>query len=430
MVTAKIEALSHEGRGIAHVDGKITFVFGALPGETVEFRYNALHRQYDEGSAVNVLEKSVDRVVPQCAHFGVCGGCSLQHMSVEAQRAHKQAILLEHFAHQANVAPKEILEPLFDQAWEYRRRARLSIKYVEKKGAVLVGFHERGARYVAQISQCEILHPSIGRKIKALSELLMQCEMKAQIAQCEVAIGDNTSAIILRNLVELPHSDLEKLIGFARDNHLHLYLQPKNAESIYPVYPENPDALFYEIPAQQIKMFFKPAQFTQINQGVNLKMLARALALLDLQKTDHVLDLFCGIGNFSLPIAKFCEKIIGVEGSDSSILQAQKNALENNIHNAEFYTQDLSADFSAQTWCQRTYDKVLLDPPRTGAKELIPYFSLWKPKVIVYISCNSITLARDTQLLLQLGYTLEKAGIMDMFPHTEHVEAIAVFLRG
>jgi 23S rRNA (uracil1939-C5)-methyltransferase len=425
----QVTQLSHEGRGIAHVNGKTTFLFGGLPGETVQCRYSKLHRQYDEGTVVEVLEKSVDRVIPRCAHFGVCGGCSLQHLSPDAQRAHKQSVLLEHFQHQADCQPKEILPPLHGASWSYRRKARLSVRFVPKKEAVLVGFRERGTSYVAQIQQCEILHPSIGLKIKALSELFMQCDMKAHIAQLEIAIGDNATAIVLRHLAPLPQGDIDKLVTFAQNNQLHLYFQPGGADTVHPVYPENPDALFYDIPDFQIRMHFQPTHFTQINQEMNLKMLARAVDLLQLEKTDRVLDLFCGIGNFSLPIAKHCAEVIGVEGAESSIIQAKINAQENNITNTQFFTQDLAGDFQQAPWYQNTFDKILLDPPRVGAQEIIPHIKTWQPKRIVYVSCNPITLARDTKELLALGYELEKAGIMDMFPHTEHVEAIALFIK-
>ncbi|OGT43782.1 MAG: hypothetical protein A3F13_08450 [Gammaproteobacteria bacterium RIFCSPHIGHO2_12_FULL_40_19] len=429
IITAKVTQLNHEGRGIAHVNAKATFLFAALPGETVNFQYTKCHRQYDEGTVVEVLEKSNDRVTPRCPHFGVCGGCSMQHISSDTQRMHKQAVLLEHFQHQANCQPETIMEPLSANAWEYRRRARLSVRFVPKKDAVLVGFRERGTSFVAKLDACEILHPAIGRKIKALGELFMQCEMKSHIAQIEVAIGDNAAAIVIRHMVELPQIDIDKLIHFARDNDLHLYFQPKGPNTIHPIFPENPDELFYEIPDHQIKMVFKPSQFTQINQAINLKMINRALELLDLQKTDRALDLFCGIGNFSLPMAKYCGAVVGVEGAENSIIQAQKNAIANDIQNVSFYTQDLLADLSQAVWSKDRYDKVLLDPARVGAKELMPHIAVWQPERIVYVSCNPITLARDSKALLALGYRLDKAGVMDMFPQTDHIEAIALFVR-
>lgn len=427
-VPAEITDLSHEGRGIAHINGKATFVFGGLPGETVQLKYTAIHKQFDEAIATDVLfNPSPNRTTPPCPHVGICGGCSLQHMQSEAQRIQKQKILLEHFQHQANCQPKEILPPLLGNTLGYRRKARLSVRFVPKKESVLIGFRERGSSFVAQIDQCEVLHPSVGYKIKALRNLFMQLEKKYDIPQLEIAIGDINAAVIIRHLSALSDHDLQLLITFARDNHLDFYLQPKGVESIHPLYPEQPNALFYSIPAHHIKMFFKPEHFTQVNTEINLQMIDRAIALLALEKTDYVLDLFCGIGNFSLPIAKYCKQVIGIEGSACSVLQAQKNAIANKISNVTFYTQDLTQDFSNISWTKNHYDKILLDPARTGAKEILPYIAIWKPKRVVYVSCNPITLARDTAQLLALGYTLEKAGIMDMFPHTTHVEAIAVF---
>lgn len=429
LVTANITSMSHEGRGITHIDGKTTFLFGGLPGETVQFQYTQCHSKLDEGNVTDVITASPNRVAPLCQHFGVCGGCSLQHLSPDAQRAHKQTILLEHFQHQANCVPAEVLPPIFADQWGYRRRARLSVKYVTKKNAVLVGFRERNSSFVANIQQCETLHPSIGKKINALSVMLTQLEMKSHIPQLEIAIGDTITAVIVRHMVELPASDCEKLIAFAKDNNLHLYFQPKGNDSIHPVFPENPEPLFYIIPSHALTIFFQPAQFTQINQAMNLQMIARAIDLLALQKTDRVLDLFCGIGNFSLPIAAHCAEVVGVEGAESAIVQAKKNADFNHITNTEFYVQDLAVDLKKAAWSEKRYDKILLDPPRAGAKELMPYISVWKPTRIVYVSCNPITLARDAEYLLQLGYRLEKAGVMDMFPHTEHVEAIALFVK-
>lgn len=428
LATATVEALNHEGRGVAHVNGKTTFLFGALPTETVQFRYTRCHSKYDEGATTEVITASSDRAIPRCQHFGVCGGCSLQHLLPEKQRSHKQAVLLEHFLHQAHCAPKEILPPLFADEYGYRRRARLSVKYVTKKNAVLVGFRERDSSFVADIKQCETLHPSIGYKIKLLSELLMCLETKSDIPQLEISIGDTISAVIVRHLIKLPESDREKLILFAKEHALCFYCQPKGPDSIHPLYPEKPPTLFYDIPAENLKMEFVPAQFTQINQAVNLKMIARALELLALTKDDHVLDLFCGIGNFSLPIARHCAQVTGVEGSESAIAQAIQNAKKNNLQNTEFYTSDLSAEITGK-WREKRYDKILLDPPRAGAAEMLPYIARFQPSRIVYISCNPITLARDTQTLLQLGYCLEKAGVMDMFPHTEHIEAIALLTR-
>lgn len=426
-LTACVTQFSHEGRGIAQINGKTTFLFGALPNETVQFRYLRCHKQYDEGQVVSVEDASTDRVTPKCAHFNICSGCSLQHLSSESQIKHKQAVLLEHFAHQATCQPDIIASPIEGPLWGYRRKARLSVRDVHKKNKVLVGFREHDGRYVADISRCEVLHPSVGDKIELLSTLLMTLEMKAEIPQIEIAVGDNATVIIIRHLKPLPENDLQKLMSFSQQYQLQLYLQPGGAESIHPA---TADAnLYYDIPAYQIRMHFQPTQFTQVNQDINLKMLDQAIDWLDLQNEDRILDLFCGIGNFSLPMAKRCKHVVGVEGSTDSIAQAIKNAAFNQISNTDFYVHDLTLPVDLTTWFNQRYDKILLDPPRAGAKELMPYIKHWSPKRIVYVSCNPITLARDTKYLLDLGYHLEKAGVMDMFPHTQHVEAMALFVR-
>ena len=429
-VTTTISALSHEGRGIAQIEGKTTFIFGALTDESVTFKYTKCHRQFDEGLAIDIDNASPDRTTPECAHFGVCGGCSLQHLNEPAQIKHKESVLLEHFAHQADTKPQSIASPIQAAPWGYRRKARLSVRYVPKKNKVLVGFREQDARFVADITTCEVLDKSIGKKIALFSDLLMQLEAKAQIPQIEVAIGDNATAIIIRHLEPLIASDLQHLVDFANDHSLHLYLQPKGPNTIHCVTPNKNDAvLFYDIPNFDIRMHFHPAHFTQVNQAVNLQMLDQAIDWLDLKDTDHVLDLFCGIGNFSLPIAKRCQHVTGVEGAESSISQAKINAENNHIKNTDFHVHDLTLPSNLTPWHNRAYNKILLDPPRAGAKEVMPDIAKWLPERIVYVSCNPITLARDAKYLLELGYRLEKAGVMDMFPHTQHVEAMALFTR-
>lgn len=427
-MTATVESLNHEGRGVAHINGKTTFLFGGLPGETVSFRYAHCHGKYDEGTVIEVITPSDHRVTPKCAHFGTCGGCALQHLSVAAQRAHKEKVLLEHLQHQAQCTSVNIAEPLFAASFGYRRRARLSARYVIKKEKVLVGFRERQSHYIAELTQCETLHPSVGLQLNALGELLSSLIIKTDIPQIEVAIGDNATAVIVRHMVTMPNADQEKLIAFAKKNHWQLYFQPSTTDSIHPVFPNNPEKLFYDLKAQNIRVYFKPAHFTQINAEINAQMVTRAIDWLDLQKTDRVLDLFCGIGNFSLSMARNCKTVVGIEGSDAAITQAKENAIENHLTNTAFYTHDLTKT-SKDPWYQASYDKILLDPPRAGALELLENMAIWQPKRIVYVSCNPITLGRDTKYLLQLGYQLEKAGVMDMFPHTEHIEAIALFQR-
>ena len=426
---ATITGLSHDGRGIAHIDGKTIFLFGGLPNETVLFRYNKLHSRFDEGRVVEVLSASPERIKPRCAHFELCGGCSLQHMKAETQINTKQTALLELLQHQAGVQPNELLPPITGNPWFYRHKARLSIKYMSKKNKVLVGFREKNGRYVADINQCEILN-TIGPKIDAFSQLFYELKARSEIPQMEVATGDNHTAIILRHLTPLDESDLEKCRQFAKLHCLHLYLQPAGPDSIHLAWPTDANPLLtYSLPKYDLQLQFHPTQFIQVNPEINQKMIAQALVLLDCQAHEQVLDLYCGIGNFSLPLSQQCAKVVGVEGSSSAVQQARANAHLNNITNCEFYCADLTDPPYTKTWAGQHFDKIVLDPPRTGAKELIPSIVKWKAGCVVYISCNPATLARDAKLLIENGYTLEKVGIMDMFPHTQHVETIALFKR-
>ncbi len=430
-ITATIERLSHDGRGVTHVDGKTTFVWGALPDEKIRFTYTKTHSSYDEAQIEELIEPSPLRAEPRCPHFGVCGGCSLQHLKPEAQREYKQRSFLELLAHQAHTQPLEILEPLSAGNWGYRRKARIGVKYLIPRSKVLVGFRERNGHYIADLNRCEVLHPSIGEKLSLFSEFIDQLSIKEEISQLEVAVSDHESAIIMRHLKPFSEADLELCHEFAKFHRIKLYLQPHGTESIHLLEPQAADPLLeYSLPAYKINLKFHPAQFTQINSEINQKMIEKALELLDIQNTERVLDLFCGIGNFSLPMARLAKKVIGVEGDASAVLQAESNAVLNQIHNTEFHTANLFSDLSQASWAQESYDKVLLDPPRTGAIELMDYLPHWNAKKIVYISCNPSTLARDTQKILAQGYTLQSAGIMDMFPHTQHVEAIALFEWG
>lgn len=428
--SATISGLSHDGRGIAHINKKITFIFGALPGESVEFRYTKFHRQFDEGAVLNVLEAAPERVTPRCAFFAICGGCSLQHMDPNFQLQHKEAVLLEHLRHIGQTSPREILPPLQDTLWGYRHRARLSVHDSAKKNKVKVGFREQNSHFVADITRCEVLAPVIGDKIEAFSALLFQLKAKAQIPQIEIAVTEKISALVIRHLVPLCEDDLAKIEAFAKDNHFTLYLQPKGSSSIH-LYPEKENfALEYEIPAHQLNMQFQPWQFTQINPRVNVKMIDRALELLEPQENERILDLFCGIGNFTLPLARYCQQVVGVEGDNEAVQQARKNAQLNSISNAEFFTANLFENCEGAAWASRThYDKILLDPPRAGAQEIMPLLKRFNAPRIVYVSCNSATLARDIKILVEMGYNLEKAGIMDMFPHTQHAESIALLRK-
>jgi 23S rRNA (uracil1939-C5)-methyltransferase len=354
----------------------------------------------------------------------------MQHLDTQAQITHKQNVLLEFLQHQAGITPIEILSPIISPAWQYRRKARLSIKYVAKKNKVLVGFREKSSFYVANIEHCEILPPQISALLPAFSQLFDTLSIREQIPQMEIAITETENAIILRHLSTFLLDDLSKIRDFCATHQLKCYLQPGGINSIHLFYPENADTLLsYQINAHHLTLRFAPQQFVQINDAVNQQMISQALNLLDLQPTDHVLDLFCGIGNFSLPIAKHCASVMGVEGDALAVKQATMNAAENKILNAEFFCEDLSRSAYDATWSTQKFDKILLDPPRSGAKALMPWIAHSQASRIVYISCNPATLARDALSLIQQGYTLIKAGVMDMFPHTQHTEAMALFVK-
>ena len=429
---AQVTGLSHEGRGIAHVNGKTVFIANALPGETVLFNYTYTKAKYAEGEAVEIVEASPERVSPKCQHYGICGGCSMQHLASSAQITFKQQVLLEQLKHFGGIAPREILAPIVGDDWGYRHKARLGVRYVIKKGGALVGFREKNSRYLAELERCEVLHPAVGLLIPELKSLISSLEACQQIAQIEVAIGEKTVALVLRNLAELAAQDLAKLKVFAQQHGFWLYLQPKGPASTYKIWPEDKlELLSYELSVSQAKKItyeFHPLDFTQVNPSINQQMVAKAIELLDLKATDRVLDLFCGLGNFSLAIAQYCQQVVGVEGDELMVKRATHNAKLNDITNASFYMANLMEPIAEQSWLKQKYSKILLDPPRSGALEILPQLAQLQVEKIVYVSCNPATLARDAGLLVnQLGYKLNKAGVMNMFPHTSHVESIALF---
>ncbi len=429
----QISSLSHEGRGIAHIDGKTTFVHNALPEEKVDFEYTYSSRAYNEGVAIRILEASTHRITPACPHYQICGGCQLQHMDMNLQLDYKQKVLLEQLAHFGNVTPTIVLPPLSGQEWQYRHKARLGVRYVEKKGnRILVGFRERNGRFLADMQQCDILHPSIGKKLVTLSALVKNLSCYQQIPQIEVAIGNNQAAIILRHMEPLTDHDLEQLKSFSQQHNIQIYSHPNPPLVIKKLFPDDGyERLKYQLPKYSLEMLFHPSDFTQINEEMNQMMIDRALELLNPQQHETILDLFCGIGNFTLPIARYAQHVVGVEGAESAVVRARENAQHNNIHNVEFFTADLSKDCASQPWHQRRYDKILLDPSRAGADGFLatlPHHL--QADTIVYVSCNPATLSRDAGILVnQLGYTLDSAGIMNMFPHTAHVESIALFTK-
>jgi 23S rRNA (uracil1939-C5)-methyltransferase len=424
-----IESFTQDGRGVAHLDGKTVFIQGALPCEEVDFMYTKRKRSYDEGVVEQVITPSPHRVVPRCPHFGVCGGCSLQFVDADQQISVKQRVLLDNLKHIGNVTPEAILPPVTGPYWGYRRKARLGVKYVAKKGKVLVGFREKQSRYLADLSRCEILDASIGNLISNLSELIGSLQTYNQIPQIEVAVGDDAAALVFRHLVELPELDLKKLREFGQETQLQIYLQPAGPDSVTIFWPDHAQ-LSYRLPEYNVEIFFDPVHFTQVNAGINQSMVGLALELLDLDRADNVLDLFCGLGNFTLPIARYCAHVTGVEGDKDLVQCAMDNATRNKIENVDYYVTNLMENLSGASWMQNKYDKILLDPPRSGAYEVVKNIEALSAKTIVYVSCNPATLARDADVLVNNhGYRLMKAGVMDMFPHTTHVESIALFCR-
>lgn len=441
-IFAHIESLSHDGRGIATIEGKKAFIFGALPGEKVSFKLTASKKGYSEGDLIEVIsETSPLRVTPPCVHFGQCGGCNLQHLNVEAALAHKESVVLDNLLHMGKVSPEVVLPAISGLTQGYRRKARLGVRYVIKKEALLVGFRERSSNRVALMDSCKILDPQVGELITPLKGFIRELEAFESIAQIEVAIGDNVVALIIRHMNALSDQDQNAFINFAKryeSMNLAIYLQPKGPDTVYKLYPETTNTLLdysLELPDEmggQIHFQFHPLDFIQVNALVNQKMIMQALHLLDCQSTDKVLDLFCGLGNFTLPIAKKAALVVGVEGAQSSIVRAKGNAKLNNLDNTQFYVKDLTKPRDAidEVWTKTGYNKILLDPPRTGAKEIVEDINRYNAKTIVYISCNPATLARDAGILVhQQGYTLKNVCVIDMFPHTAHVETMAFFQR-
>ena len=427
-VTVVIESMSHDGRGVVRLDGKATFIRGALPGEKVEFLYTRKHRKRDEGRCINVLEASPERVEPKCAHFGLCGGCSLQHQAVDRQIHAKAEVLKDNLERLGSVQPETWLKPLTGPHWRYRHKARLGVKYVFKKEKLLVGFREAGTSKVADLSVCEVLHPSVGHRLIQLRALINDMEARERIPQIEVAVGDRHAALIFRHLDPLSDADRQALRAFAAHYDLDIFLQPGGPDTVTPLNPGAERTLSYRLPEWGVEVAFRPDDFTQVNTALNRAMVARALDLLDLRPGDRVLDLFCGLGNFTLPMARQGAEVVGVEGDEGLVVRARENAQRNGVTQVEYHAADLTHDQSEAPWMSGRYDKILLDPPRSGALEMLPLIARLAPKRIVYVSCHPGSLARDAGCLVkEHGYRLVKAGVMDMFPHTAHVESIALF---
>lgn len=426
-VEVNVESLSHDGRGVARIEGKTVFIHGALPDERVRFRYTKQRKSHDEGEVVEVLQASPDRVEPQCPHFGLCGGCSLQHLSAEGQVAAKQQALLDALSHIGKVRPDEALPPLVNESpWGYRRKARLGAKYVPKKGRVLVGFRERGTSFLAELNECHVLHPRVGFLLLPLSALIGALSIRDRVPQVEVSMDDERLVLIFRIMEPLTAEDEIRLRGFAEQHQLSVYLQPGGPETIAPL--DAPMAMHYTLPDFGLELAFLPTDFTQVNTAINRQMTRQAVDMLQLDAGDRVLDLFCGVGNFTLPLATQAGEVVGVEGDTGLVSRARENASRNGLGNASFHVANLYEDLAQAPWLKQAFHKALIDPPRSGALEVLGQLPKLGIDRLVYVSCYPGTLARDAgELVHKHGYKLLQAGVMDMFPHTAHVESIALF---
>jgi len=429
--TADVTALTLDGSGVLAPGGKRVLVPGALTGEEVTFQRQRRRRNYDEGILVEVRRPSPDRVVPACDYFGRCGGCSLQHLSPDAQLAMKQTTLLESLARLGAVQPAAVLPPIRGAVWGYRRRARLAVRHVERKGRVLVGFREHEKPWVVDMLSCATAEPAISRLIEPLSRLIGALSIRARLPQVEATVADNATALVFRVLDTPTAADLEQLAQFAASEAVRIYLQPGNPESVVSLHPEEPEEdLHYRLPAHDLSLTFGPTDFIQVHGEVNRQMVDQAIRLLAPTSADRVLDLYCGIGNFTLPLARQAGEVLGLEGAGAMIRRGQYNATLAGLASVRFVEADLSGAGVEGAWTRERFDLVLLDPPRTGAVELLPALAKLAARRIVYVSCHPGTLARDAGLLVrEHGYRLISAGVMDMFPHTSHVESMAVFER-
>ena len=427
--TATISSVTHDGRGIADTSGKKVFVAGALDGEEVRFVRRKSRRNFDEAELLDVITASPERVAARCAVFGRCGGCALQHVSIDQQRAIKFETLRDNLARIGQVEPRRWLEAVTGPAWHYRRRARLAVKDVSAKGRVLVGFRERHAPFITDMHRCEVLAHPVDGLIDPLSESIGRLSIRARIPQIEVAVAENATALVYRVLDPPGGDDLDEFRRFGEEHDVRIYLQTGGLDSVSLLYPDTEqDPLYYTLPEFDVRIEFEPVDFVQINEEINQAMVGRALELLEPEQEHRVLDLFCGIGNFSLPLARRCGETLGVEGEATLVRRAAANAAGNALSNATFRQADLAAIDGTEKWLQGPWDRLLLDPARSGAAEVVRHIGRMDPARIVYVSCHPGTLARDAGVLVnEAGYTLDAAGIIDMFPHTAHVESIAVF---
>ena len=431
MPTGIIESLDHEARGVTRLDGKTVFVEGALPGECVEYASYRRKPSYELARTLRVEESSAQRVIPRCPHFGVCGGCSMQHLDAEAQVAAKQRLLEDNLWHLGRIKADQLYAPIYGQSWGYRYRARLSVRFVLKKGGVLVGFHEKKSSYVADMQQCEVLPPHLSAMLLPLRDLVGRMSIRDRLPQIEVAVGEQITALVLRILEPLTPADEALLRDFADQHAIVFYLQPQGPATAYRYYPLEAPQLSYRLPDFAVEHSFSPTEFTQVNHAINRVLVRRALALLAPQPGERIADMFCGLGNFTLPIARSGARVLGIEGSPELVRRATGNAAANGLADlAEYRVANLFEITSEGLAALGRFDKMLIDPPREGSLDLIKSLDAEGPRRIVYISCSPATLARDAAILVtQKDYCLRGAGVVNMFPHTSHVESIALFER-
>ena len=424
--TAQVTGLDHEGRGVARIDGKVTFIADALPGETVRFAYTMRRRGQDEGKLLTVEVASPDRVTPPCKHFGVCGGCALQHLAAGKQLAFKQDELLQALQRIGGVVPQTIAAPLSGAPLGYRRRARLGVKIVDKKGGALVGFRERSAHYLAKIESCVVLDPRLGLKLSALAQLINSLSIAQAIPQIEAACGEHV-ALVFRVMQNPSEADRAALTAFAAEHDFEIFLQPKGLDTIASL---NPPArgLRYSPDGSATRLAFEPADFIQVNGALSEAMVRQALDWLALKPGDEVLELFAGLGNFTVPLAQAGAKVTAAEGEKGLVERGAANCAANGV-SVDWHVADLFAPEPLLPYLKRNYDAILLDPPRAGAEAITPIIARLQASRILYVSCHPGTLARDAKALVEAGYTLARAGVMDMFPHTTHVESMALFTR-
>ncbi|SQA63044.1 23S rRNA (uracil(1939)-C(5))-methyltransferase RlmD [Yokenella regensburgei] len=414
IITVTVNDLDPFGQGVARHNGKALFVSGLLSQESAEVTLTEDKKQYARAQVKRRLNDSPEREKPKCRHFGTCGGCQQQHASVDLQQRSKRAAL-------ARLMKHDVDEVIAGTPWGYRRRARLSLNYQPKTQQLQMGFRKANASDIIDVGQCPILVPQLEALLAPLRECLSSLKSARQLGHVELVLADNGPLMVLRHTAALPAADKEKLERFSHTHALALYLAPQS-EILEHVYGETP---WYT--SNGLRLTFSPRDFIQVNDNVNQQMVATALSWLDVQPDDSVLDLFCGMGNFTLPLAQRAAEVVGVEGVPALVEKGQQNAALNHLHNVTFFHENLEEDVTRQTWAQHGFDKVLLDPARAGAPGVMQHIIKLAPKRVVYVSCNPATLARDSEALLQAGYRIGRLAMLDMFPHTGHLESMVLF---